>query len=161
MQKIVTNLWFDNEAEDAAEFYTSVFKNSKICNVTYYTKSAEAIAGKPAGSVMTVDFELDGQAYTALNGGPEFKFNEAVSLLINCADQDEVDYYWEKLGAGGKLGPCGWLKDKFGVSWQVAPTILNEMINDPDREKVERVTACFMKMGKLDIAEIRRAYSGE
>src|SRR5712675_521265 len=151
--KIAPCLWFDNQAEEAALFYTSVFKNSKITAITHYAEAGKEIHGKPAGSVLTVAFELDGQSFTALNGGPVFKFNEAVSLQIECGDQKEVDYYWEKLKEGGdpNAQQCGWLKDKYGLSWQVVPKILPKLISDPDRAKSERAFAAMMNMKKLDI----------
>jgi|SRR5579864_8370861 len=157
MQKITPFLWFDTQAEEAATFYVSIFKDSKINSVVHYPEAAEAQAGKPAGSVMTVDFELNGQHFAALNGGPLFKFNESVSFVIDCADQTEVDYYWEKLTAGGQESQCGWLKDKFGLSWQVVPRQLNELLSNPDQAKVEKVTAAFMQMKKFDIATLQKA----
>jgi predicted 3-demethylubiquinone-9 3-methyltransferase (glyoxalase superfamily) len=161
-QKIAACLWFDDQAEAAATFYTSIFKNSKITKVSRYGEAGQEIHKRPPGSVMTVAFELDGHAFTALNGGPIFKFNEAISFQVNCETQDEVDYYWEKLSAGGdeKAKQCGWLKDKYGVSWQVVPVALVEMISDPDHEKSERVMMALLQMKKLDIAELRRAYAG-
>ena len=153
MQKITPCLWFDTEAEEAASFYTSIFRNSRIVNVSHYGEAGP----RPAGMVLTVDFELDGQAFIALNGGPEFKFNEALSLQINCETQDEVDEFWTRLSEGGEEGPCGWLKDRYGVSWQVTPTVLDELINDPDPERSRRAMEAMLKMGKIDIAEIQRA----
>jgi predicted 3-demethylubiquinone-9 3-methyltransferase (glyoxalase superfamily) len=150
-------LWFDKEAEDAAKLYTSVIPNSKIDGVTHY---GEAGPGRP-GSVMTVDFELNGQRFVALNGGPEFKFTEAVSFIINCETQDEVDELWEKLSEGGEKGPCGWLKDRYGLSWQVVPTILEELIRDPDQEKAQRVMTAMMQMGKIEIEPLERAAEGQ
>ena len=150
MQKITPCLWFDTQAEDAATFYTSVFKNSRIVRISHYGEAGP----RETGLVMTVDFELDGQEYVALNGGPEFTFNEALSLQINCGSQDEVDYFWERLGEGGEFGPCGWLKDRYGVSWQVIPTVLNELISDPDQAKGQRVMAAMLQMGKIDIAAL-------
>jgi predicted 3-demethylubiquinone-9 3-methyltransferase (glyoxalase superfamily) len=161
MQKVVVNFWFDDQAEEAARFYTSIFKNSRILNTTKYPEAARAVSGKPAGSVMTVDFELDGQKFVALNGGPEFKFNESISLIVECEDQQEIDYYWEKLTAGGEESVCGWLKDRFGVSWQVVPKKLDEMLRDNDQTKVEAVTAAFLSMRKLDLPTIERAYAGQ
>lgn len=155
MQKIVPNLWFDTEAEDAAKFYTSIFKNSKIVNVSRYGEAGP----RPAGSVLTVTFQLDGQEFTALNGGPDFKFNEAVSLLVNCKSQGEVDELWEKLSEGGEPGPCGWLKDKYGLSWQIIPTVLGELMQDKDAEKANRVMEAMLKMGKIDIAGLEKAYA--
>src|ERR671910_169071 len=141
IQKITPCLWFDDRAEEAVEFYTAVFRNSKIVKIARYGEAGREIHGKPAGTVMTVVFELDGQAFTALNGGPIFKFNEAISLQVNCETQEEVDYYWEKLSEGGdeKAQQCGWLKDKYGLSWQVVPTVLPEMLADPNSEKSARV----------------------
>jgi predicted 3-demethylubiquinone-9 3-methyltransferase (glyoxalase superfamily) len=153
MPRITPNLWFDTEGKEAAEFYVSVFPHSKITNVTHYGEAGP----RPAGMVLTVDFVLDGQEYTAINGGPEFTFDEAISLLINCADQDEVDYYWNALSEGGEEGPCGWLKDKYGLSWQVVPEELVTMLNDPDQERVQRVTSAFLGMKKLDLAALRTA----
>ena len=158
MQKIVTNLWFDTEAEDAAKFYTSVFKDGKINDVSYYGEAGP----RQAGMVLTVDFELHGQRFTALNGGPDFKFNEAISLLVTCEDQAEVDYFWEKLTAGGgQEGPCGWLKDKYGLSWQITPKRLMELLSDEDPERAQRAMACMLKMQKLDIAELEAAFAGQ
>ena len=160
IMKIVPNLWFDNEAEDAAELYTSVFKNSKITSVTKNPEAAAEVDGKPAGSVLTVEFELDGNPFLALNGGPEFKFNESVSFAIECEDQQEVDYYWSKLTEnGGEESMCGWLKDRFGLSWQVVPRRLNEIMADSDQKKVEAATAAWLQMRKLDIATIEKAYA--
>lgn len=156
MQKIVTSLWFDTEAGEAAEFYTSVFKNSRMINTVYYGENGR----RPAGMVLTVSFELNGQSFTAINGGPEFKFTEAISLSVNCEGQEEVDELWEKLSAGGQPGPCGWLKDKYGLSWQICPTVLGKLLSDPDPAKAQRVTAAMMGMGKLDIAALERARDG-
>jgi predicted 3-demethylubiquinone-9 3-methyltransferase (glyoxalase superfamily) len=153
MQKITPCLWFDTQAEDAANFYTSVFKNSRIVKISHYGEAGP----REVGLVMTVEFELDGQEYVALNGGPEFTFNEALSLQINCESQDEVDYFWERLGEGGEFGPCGWLKDRYGVSWQVVPTVLNELVSDPDQAKGQRVMAAMLQMGKIDVAALRAA----
>jgi len=152
-------MWFDHQAEEAATFYTAIFRNSKIVGITRYGDAGREFHGKPAGSVMTVAFELDGQAFTALNGGPHFKFNEAISFQVNCETQEEVDYYWEKLGAGGdeKAQQCGWLKDKYGVSWQVVPTVLGALINDPDPEKSGRAMEAMLQMKKIDIARLKRA----
>ncbi|WP_328841121.1 VOC family protein [Streptomyces europaeiscabiei] len=152
-----TCLWFDGQAEEAAAHYVSIFKNSRIGRVTHYGEGAP----QPAGSVLTVDFVANGQQFVALNGGPQFKFTEAVSFQILCADQDEIDYYWNSLTEGGEPGPCGWLKDRFGVSWQVVPTALIEMINDSDPQKASRAVAVMMSMGKLDLAALERAYAGE
>jgi predicted 3-demethylubiquinone-9 3-methyltransferase (glyoxalase superfamily) len=153
MPKITPNLWFDSEGLEAAEFYVSVFPNSKIANITYYGEGAP----KPAGSVLTVDFVLDGQEYTAINGGPQFSFDEAVSLLINCADQDEIDYYWAKLTDGGQEVQCGWLKDRYGLSWQVVPADWAGLLNDPDRERAQRAMAAVLGMIKIDIAAVYAA----
>ena len=154
MPKITPNLWFDTEGREAAEFYVSVFPNSKITNVTHYGEAGP----REAGTVLTVDFVLDGQEYTAINGGPEFTFDEAISLLVNCADQDEVDYYWAKLSEGGEEGPCGWLKDRYGLSWQIVPTVLGQMLQDRDPKKAERVMAAMLQMKKIDIAGLQKAY---
>jgi predicted 3-demethylubiquinone-9 3-methyltransferase (glyoxalase superfamily) len=157
MSKITPFLWFDNQAEEAVNLYTSIFKNSKIKEVSRY---GEAGPG-PAGSVMVVNFELDGQEFTALNGGPVFKFNEAVSFVVNCETQEEVDDLWEKLTDGGEEVQCGWLKDKFGLSWQIVPTKLGELMGDPDPVKAQRVTQAMLQMKKLDIAGLQRAYEGK
>jgi predicted 3-demethylubiquinone-9 3-methyltransferase (glyoxalase superfamily) len=154
---ITPNLWFDTEAEEAAEFYCSVFSNSRIVNVTHYTEGAP----RPAGGVMTVEFELDGNRFVGINGGPEFKFTEAVSFQIDCQDQDEVDYYWDKLTAdGGEEGPCGWVKDRFGLSWQVVPIGMAELFSDKDKSRAERAMKAMLQRRKLDIAELRRAADG-
>ena len=154
MQKITPCLWFDTEGEEAAQFYTSIFPNSRIVEVTRYGSAGP----RSEGTVMTVQFELDGQQFTALNGGPDFKFNEAISLEVPCDSQDEIDSYWSALTAdGGEEGPCGWLKDKYGVSWQVFPRMLTELISDPDQEKGQRVMAAMLKMGKIEIAELEKA----
>ncbi len=160
-QKITPHLWFDNEAEAAANFYVSVFKDSRIGRISHYVKAGFEVHGQPEGKVMTVEFELEGQKFIALNGGPVFKFNEAISIIVNCENQAEVDYYWGKLTAGGTIVQCGWLKDKFGVSWQVVPTVLAEMLRDKDVKKVERVTNAFLKMKKFDIAALEKAFKGE
>jgi len=156
-------LWFDNQAEEAAKYYTGIFKNSKIGEITRYGEAGRETHKRPPGSVLTVAFELEGQPFTALNGGPVFKFNEAVSFQIMCKDQKEVDYYWEKLTVGGDPSAqvCGWLKDKFGLSWQVVPTVLPAMVGDPNSEKSQRAMAAMMEMKKLDIAALERAYNGE
>ncbi len=154
MQKIVTFLWFDNEAEEAAKLYVSLFKNSKITGIHRYGEAGP----RPAGTVMTVTFQLDGQEFTALNGGPEFKFTEAISLYVNCESQDEVDRLWNKLTEGGQPGPCGWLKDRFGLSWQIVPTALPEMLSDPDPRKSQAAMQAMLQMSKLDIAVLRQAY---
>jgi predicted 3-demethylubiquinone-9 3-methyltransferase (glyoxalase superfamily) len=155
--KIIPNLWFDTEAEEAAGFYTSVFKDSRIVNVTRYTEAGP----RPAGMVMTVEFELDGQRFVGINGGPEFTFDEAVSFQITCETQDEVDYYWERLSDGGEEGPCGWLKDRYGLSWQVVPTGMEEMFADPDPKRAERAMKAMLGMRKIDIAALHSAADGE
>ena len=162
LQRITPCLWFDSQAEGAALFYTGIFKNSKIVSISRFGKAGYEIHGKPAGSIMTVVFELDGQAFTALNGGPMFRFNEAISLQVYCENQEEVDYYWDKLAAGGdaKAQQCGWLKDKFGLSWQVIPRELYELIQDPDPLKAERASQAMLQMKKIDIAAVRRAHGG-
>ncbi|MFE7837088.1 VOC family protein [Streptomyces sp. NPDC057474] len=152
-----TCLWFDGQAEEAAAHYVSIFKNSRLGRVTHYGEGAP----QPAGSVLTVDFVANGQQFVALNGGPQFKFTEAISFQILCADQAEIDYYWNSLTEGGEPGPCGWLKDRFGLSWQVVPSELIEMINDSDPQKASRATAAMMAMGKLDLAALQKAYAGE
>ena len=151
-------LWFDTEAEEAAKFYVSVFDNSKILRVLHYSEAGHEVHGKPAGSVLTVDFELDGHKFTALNGGPHFNFSEAISLQVTCESQQEVDYFWERLSEGGEKGRCGWLKDRYGLSWQVTPAALTEMLDDPDELKRVRVTNAFLTMDKLDIKELEKAY---
>jgi predicted 3-demethylubiquinone-9 3-methyltransferase (glyoxalase superfamily) len=155
-QKITPNLWFDTEAEEAASFYISVFKNSRIVNVTHYNEAGP----REAGLVMTVEFELDGQRFVGINGGPEFTFDEAVSFEVSCETQDEVDYFWERLSDGGEEGPCGWLKDRFGVSWQVTPIGMEEIFSDPDPERARRAMEAMLQMGKLDIAALRAAADG-
>jgi predicted 3-demethylubiquinone-9 3-methyltransferase (glyoxalase superfamily) len=155
-QKITPNLWFDTEAEDAANFYVSVFPNSRIVAVTHYTEAGP----RPAGMVMTVEFELDGQRFVGINGGPEFTFDEAVSFQINCETQDEIDSYWERLSEGGQEGPCGWLKDRFGLSWQVVPTGMEELFTDPDTSRAERAMRAMLGMGKIDIAALHSAADG-
>ena len=160
-QKITPCLWFDTQAEDAAKFYCAVFKNSKITAISRYPEAGQEVHKKPAGSVMVAAFELDGQPFVALNGGPNFKFDEAVSFQITCETQADIDYYWGKLTEGGQEGPCGWLKDKFGLSWQVVPSAIPKMMTDPDRAKAARVMNAFMKMKKIDLVAIERAYAGE
>lgn len=160
-QKITPCLWYDDQAEQAANFYCSVFKNSKITQVSRYPEAGQEIHKKPAGSVMVVAFELDSQPFTALNGGPIFKFDEAVSFQVLCETQDEVDYYWAALTKGGQEGPCGWLKDKFGLSWQVVPAAIPRMMSDAASRKSARVMNAFMTMKKLDIAALERAYAGQ
>ena len=159
-QKIAPCLWFDTQAEEAAKFYVSVFKNGKVGRVARYGKSGKEIHGRDEGSVMTVEFELEGQSFVGLNGGPMFKFNEAVSFQVYCETQDEIDYYWDALRAGGgEEGPCGWLKDRFGLSWQVAPAMIADMIQDPDRGKADRMMAALLKMRKLDITQLQQAFN--
>lgn len=162
LQKIVPCLWFNTEAEDAAKFYVSIFKNSSIGHISRFGKEGFEIHGQKEGTALTVPFTLEGQQYTALNGGPQFKFNEAISMQVMCKDQQEVDYYWEKLSAGGdpKAQQCGWLKDKFGLSWQVVPEVLPKLLSDPDKAKTERVMKALFPMKKLDIAALERAYRG-
>jgi predicted 3-demethylubiquinone-9 3-methyltransferase (glyoxalase superfamily) len=156
MPNIMPCLWFDGQAEEAAHFYASVFKNSKIKKTTYWGNTGPG----QKGSVLTVLYELDGNEFMALNGGPEFKFNEAISLAVECKDQEEVDYYWEKLSSGGEKGQCGWLKDRYGVSWQVEPKVLPQMLADKDQKKADRVMTAMMAMHKIEIAELQRAYDG-
>lgn len=155
-QKIVPNLWFDTEAEEAATFYTSVFENSRIVDITHYTEAGP----RPAGTVMTVEFELDGQRFVGINGGPDFRFDEAVSFAITCETQEEVDHYWARLSEDGEEGPCGWLKDRFGLSWQVVPAGMGELFADPDPKRAERAMKAMLGMKKLDIAALRRAADG-
>lgn len=155
-QRITAFLWFDSNAEEAARHYVSIFPNSKVTNVSRYGDAGPG----PKGSVMTVVFELDGQQFTALNGGPQFKFTEAISLVVNCASQDEVDRYWTLLSEGGEEGPCGWLKDRYGLSWQVVPTRLSELIGDPDPAKSKRAMEAMLKMKKFDIAALEKAHRG-
>jgi len=161
-QRIAPCLWFDDQAEAAAKFYTAIFRNSKIVKTARYGEAGREIHGRPPGSVMTVAFELEGQSFTALNGGPIFKFNEAISLQVFCESQEEIDYYWNKLSEGGdeKAQQCGWLKDKFGVSWQVVPAKLPELLTDPDSAKSQRAFQAMLKMKKLDIDQLGRAYAG-
>jgi predicted 3-demethylubiquinone-9 3-methyltransferase (glyoxalase superfamily) len=160
MQRITPFLWFDTQAEEAVNFYVSIFENSKIEGVTRYDDEGAKAAGRPKGSVMTVAFELDGQKFVALNGGPVFKFTEAISFVVNCETQEEVDRFWDRLSAGGQPIQCGWLKDRFGVAWQIVPAVLPEMLQDKDPEKAKRVMAAMLKMIKLDIAMLKRAYDG-
>jgi predicted 3-demethylubiquinone-9 3-methyltransferase (glyoxalase superfamily) len=162
MQKITPCLWFDDNAEEAVNFYTSIFKNSSIKNILRYDAASAAASGRPEGSVLTIDFQLEGQDYMALNGGPIFKFTEAVSFSVDCKTQEEVDEYWEKLTAdGGQESQCSWLKDKYGLSWQIVPTVLPEMLRDEDPEKAGRVMQAMLKMKKIDIATLKRTYDGE
>jgi predicted 3-demethylubiquinone-9 3-methyltransferase (glyoxalase superfamily) len=157
MQKITPFLWFNDNAEEAVKFYTSVFKNSKIGKIARYGEEGERVSGRPAGSVMTVEFQLEGQEFVALNGGPYFKFTEAISFVVNRETQEEVDYYWEKLSAGGKEVQCGWLKDKYGLSWQIVPMVLGELLSDKDAAKSQRVMDAMLKMVKLDIKKLKQA----
>jgi predicted 3-demethylubiquinone-9 3-methyltransferase (glyoxalase superfamily) len=161
LQKIAPCLWFDKQAEDAAKFYVAQFPDSGIDAIAYYGREGFEIHGQPAGSVMTVDFHLAGQRYTGLNGGPEFQFSEAISLQVFCDDQRELDRYWNALSEGGQPGPCGWLKDRFGVSWQIVPSELRAMTTDRDQAKAQRVMKALLQMKKLDIATLQRAYRGE
>ncbi len=156
MQKITPFLWFNGNAEEAMKFYMSIFQNSKVINITHYGETGPA----PKGTVMIAKFELDGQEFVALNGGPQFKFTEAISLVVNCARQNEIDYFWEKLSAGGEKSRCGWLQDKFGLSWQIVPTVLPELVNDTDPAKSDRVMQALMKMDKIDIDILRKAHDG-
>jgi predicted 3-demethylubiquinone-9 3-methyltransferase (glyoxalase superfamily) len=162
IQRFTTCLWFDDQGEEAAKLYTSIFKNSKIGKIARYGEAGKEFHQKQPGSVMTVEFELDGHKFIALNGGPIFKFTEAVSLVVNCETQEEVDHYWEKLSAGGDPNSqqCGWLKDKFGLSWQVTPTCIAQMMDDPDTTKSQRMMAALMQMKKLDIAKLKAAFAG-
>ncbi len=153
-QKITPFLWFDNQAEEAMNFYVSIFKNSKVLSVDRYGEAGP----RPKGTVMTTSFELEGQGFMALNGGPEYKFTEAISFFVNCETQAEVDDLWERLSAGGEKGPCGWLKDKYGVSWQIVPTVLAEMLSDPDPGRSQRVMRAMLQMKKIDINALKRAY---
>jgi predicted 3-demethylubiquinone-9 3-methyltransferase (glyoxalase superfamily) len=158
MQKITPFLWFDDKAEEAVSFYTSIFRNSKIGNIARYGDAGAQVSGRPKGTVMTVAFQLEGQEFVALNGGPQFKFTEAISFVVNCQTQEEVDEYWEKLSAGGQEVQCGWLKDKYGLSWQIVPTILGEMLSDPDAKKTERVMKAMLQMKKIDIKGLKQAH---
>lgn len=162
-QKITSNLWFNRNAEEAVNFYVSIFKNSKVGRKTYYTKDGFEYHQMPEGTVLTIEFIIEGQEFVALNGGPQFKFNEAISFVINTSNQEETDYYWNKLTEGGDPSAqvCGWLKDKFGVSWQVVPTEVVDMLQDPDPAKVSRVSQAMFQMKKLDIAKFREAYAGK
>jgi predicted 3-demethylubiquinone-9 3-methyltransferase (glyoxalase superfamily) len=162
LQKITPCLWFDQQAEQAARFYTSIFKNSRIGNISYYGEAGREVHGMPAGTVLTVDFELEGQSFTALNGGPIFKFNEAISFQIHCETQQELDYYWEKLTEGGDKNAqqCGWLKDKYGASWQVVPAVLPKLLMDSDPKKSQRTMQALLQMKKLDIEKLKQAHAG-
>jgi predicted 3-demethylubiquinone-9 3-methyltransferase (glyoxalase superfamily) len=159
IQKITPFLWFDNQAEEAMNFYVSIFKNSKVESVTRYDQASAEAAGRPVGSAMTVSFQLAGQEFVALTGGPLFKFTEAISFVVNCESQAEVDHFWEKLSAGGdeKAQQCGWLKDKYGISWQIVPTVLGELLNDPDPVKAKRVMEAMLQMKKIDIEGLKQA----
>ena len=162
MQKITPFLWFDNNAEEAVNFYVSIFKNSKVGKVTRYNEASSKAAGRPEGSVMTAEFQLEAQNFVAINGGPHFKFTEAISFVVDCGSQEEVDYFWEKLTAdGGQESQCGWLKDKYGLSWQITPRVLIEMIGDKDPQKAQRVMQAMLQMKKIDIATLKRAYEGK
>jgi len=158
MQKLNPCLWFDDKAEEAVNFYVSIFKNSKVGNIARYGEAGAEVSGRPKGSVMTVIFELDGQEFMALNGGPIFKFTEAISFIVNCETQEKIDEMWEKLSKGGEKGQCGWLKDKYGLSWQIVPPVLSEMLQDKDAEKTERVMKAMLQMKKLDIKTLKQAY---
>lgn len=159
--KMTICLWYDDKAEQAANHYTQIFKNSKIGRITRYGTEGFEIHKKPAGTAMTVEFTLNDMNFLALNGGPQFKFNEAVSIVVHCETQEEIDYYWEKLTVGGEEGPCGWLKDKFGVSWQIIPSVLPKYLSDPDSAKSQRVTAAYLQMKKFDIKALTKAYESE
>jgi predicted 3-demethylubiquinone-9 3-methyltransferase (glyoxalase superfamily) len=159
-QKITPHLWFEDNAEEAAKFYTSIFKNSRVIDIAHYEESAAEVSGRPKGTVMTVRFELEGQQFMALNGGPIFKFSPAISFLVSCETQQEIDNLWEKLSEGGEQEQCGWLKDKFGVSWQIVPNILGEMMQDKDAEKSEKVMKALIQMKKIDIQSLQKAYAG-
>ena len=160
MQKITPCLWFDSQAEEAANFYVSIFKNSKIGHITRYGEAGAKVSGRPKGSVMTVTFEIEGQEFVALNGGPHFTFSEAISLMVQCETQQDIDEMWEKLSQGGEEGPCGWLKDKYGLSWQIVSPEWNEMLRDKDVEKSERVMKAILQMTKPDIKTLKQAYDG-
>ena len=160
MQKITPCLWFDNKAEEAAKLYTSIFKKSRITSRSFYDEPSAKVSGQKEGSLLTVEFEIDGQRFTALNGGPLFKFNESISFVIDCKGQKEVDYYWKNLVKGGQESQCGWLKDKFGVSWQVVPSDLSRMLTDKNKEKAKRTMEAMLKMKKLDVKTLKKAYDG-
>jgi predicted 3-demethylubiquinone-9 3-methyltransferase (glyoxalase superfamily) len=161
VQRLTSCLWFDGNAEAAARFYVSVFKNAKLGRISHYPKEGQEVHRQPEGRALVVEFELEGQKFIGLNGGPQFKFSEAVSFVVNCDTQAEIDYYWEKLGGdGGEPGPCGWLKDKFGLSWQIAPSKVGDWLTAADKSKSARVFAEVMKMGKLDIATLDKAFAG-
>ena len=158
MQKLTPCLWFDSNAEEAVKFYASIFKNSKVGSIARYGDAGAEVSGRPKGMVMTVEFQLEGQEFLALNGGPHFKFTEAISFIVSCETQEEIDEMWEKLSEGGKPGQCGWLKDKYGMSWQIVPTVLDEMMQDKDAKKSERVMSALLQMTKLDIKRLEQAY---
>lgn len=158
MQKITPFLWFDDKADEAMNFYVSIFKNSKVGSVTRYEAEGAKASGRPKGSVMTATFQLDGQDFVALNGGPHFKFTEAISFIVNCETQEEIDYFWEKLSEGGVEVQCGWLKDKYGLSWQIVPTVLGQLFQTKDAEKAQRVMKAMLQMKKLDIEALKQAY---
>ncbi len=160
MQKITPFLWFDTQAEEAVKFYVSIFKNSRIVDVARYGEAGAEVSGRPKGSVMTVKFQLEGQEFVALNGGPHFQFTEAISFVVNCKTQREVDTFWEKLSKGGKKGQCGWLKDQYGVSWQIVPTALVELLQDKDAGKSQRVMQAMLQMTKIDIKRLKQAHAG-
>ena len=160
IQKVTPFLWFESKAEEAVKFYTSIFKNSKILGITHYDEAGSKASGRPKGSVMAVAFQIEGQNFTALNGGPVFKFSPAVSFVVNCKNQEEIDHFWSRLSKGGKPNQCGWLEDKYGVTWQIVPTVLVKMLQDKDKKRVSRVTEAFLKMKKFDIATLKRTYKG-
>jgi predicted 3-demethylubiquinone-9 3-methyltransferase (glyoxalase superfamily) len=159
-QKIFPFLWFENQAEEAVRFYTTIFKKSKILDITRYNEAGSRVSGRPEGSVMTVAFQIEGQNFTALNGGPAFKFSHAISFVVNCENQEEIDHLWRKLSKGGRTNQCGWLDDKYGVTWQIVPSILPKMLQDRDQKRVARVTEAFLKMKKFDIVTLKQAYKG-
>jgi predicted 3-demethylubiquinone-9 3-methyltransferase (glyoxalase superfamily) len=158
MQKITPCLWFDSQAEEAANFYVSIFRNSKIGSITRYGEAGAKVSGRPKGTVMTVTYEIEGQEFVALNGGPVFAFSPAISFIVNCETQEEVDRLWEKLSEGGQMEQCGWLTDRYGVSWQIVPAVLGEMLKDKDPEKSEKVMEALLQMGKVDIGALKQAY---
>jgi predicted 3-demethylubiquinone-9 3-methyltransferase (glyoxalase superfamily) len=161
MRKIVTFLWFNDQAQEAVDFYVSLFENARITNTSYLTQSVAEAAGKKAGDLSTIDFELDGQNFTALNGGPVFAFSEAISIAVNCKTQAEIDHLWEALSEGGGIISCGWLKDRYGLTWQIVPESLDLMMRDPDTVKADRVGAAMLSMEKLNISELEKAFNGE
>lgn len=161
MQKIVTSLWFNDRAKEAVDFYVSLFEDAKITNISHTTESVAKMGGTSVGDISAVDFELNGQNFMAINGGPMFTLSEAISILVNCKTQEEIDHLWEVLSEGGEKSSCGWLKDKYGLSWQIAPDTLDDMMRDPDPAKADRVAACMLKMEKLNISELQKAYKGE